>query len=98
MSSKELVGTALSRLIPKFFIKDNGKGGCSCNKWEKKMNRWGIEGCERNRDVIVDHLCKQEDHLIPMLARLPAAIKRFGAESLLDHAIKLVKKETSKVK
>ncbi len=98
MSSREKVGTALSSLIPKFFIKDSSKGGCSCCKWEDKMNRWGIAGCESNREEIVEHLCKQDDHLVPTLARLPSSLKKFGAECLLNRAIYLTKKGANEVK
>lgn len=80
-------GSALASLIPDWAV--SIKGGCSCKDWEKKMNRWGVAGCETHREQIVSHLMSQEEHLIPPLRALPVFAKRMGANKLLDKAVKM---------
>ena len=87
---KELVGTELSKLIPEWAVK--AKAGCRCKDFAAKMDRWGVEGCEKRRDVIVVHLLGQADHLIPVLKAVPESMKRIGASRLLSAAIANAKK------
>lgn len=87
ISAPEPVGTHLASLIPDWA--KSMKGGCGCKDWELKMNRWGVDACEKNREQIVNHLMSQQEHLIPPLRALPAFAKRAAANRLLDKAIKL---------
>lgn len=48
-------GTELAKLIPNFFASKK----CSCGSMSRKMNRWGVKGCEENHDRIVNHLVEQ---------------------------------------
>lgn len=80
------VGTALEALIPDWAVQD--QSGCDCKSWVRKMNDWGIKGCEANREAIVTRLVSQSDRLIPILRSVPDPLKRFAANSLLDKAIK----------
>lgn len=48
-------GTELRAIIPKFFAKKR----CGCRLYAAKMDRAGVEACERRFDKIVAYLCKQ---------------------------------------
>ncbi len=89
------VGTELSKLIPGWAVQF--KDGCGCSDMQKKMDKWGVEGCERRRKLIVSHLTQQSDKLIPAFRAasglLPASIKMKVASILLDKAIKNAKNE-----
>ena len=85
------VGTEMAKLIPDWAVQF--KGGCSCRDMAKKMDRWGLEGCEARRQQIVTHLTSQSDMLIPVLRGLPVALKRVGASNLLNRAIRRVRKK-----
>ena len=84
-SPVEKVGTEMSKLIPDWTTKDTS--GCGCKSWIKKMDRWGVEGCETRRKAIVDHLVAQKKYLIAPLRIVPDSVARIGAEKLLDQAI-----------
>jgi len=80
-------GTALSSLIPDWATKD--RSGCSCKSYAKKMDRWGVPGCETNRDQIINHLVGQKKYLTGPLKLVPDAVARAGATKLLDKAIRM---------
>jgi hypothetical protein len=82
------VGTELSKLIPKQLEHK----GCGCRDYARKMNKWGVAGCEARRNGIVDHLVfkARSDAL---LGWVPKFATRKVAEKLLDTAIQRVKKE-----
>lgn len=80
------VGTELSKLIPDWAVQF--KGGCGCKDMQKKMDRWGAEGCEKRRKQIVAHLLSQSDMLIPAFKLVPEAMKKVVVERLLNKAIK----------
>ena len=82
---KEQVGTELAKLIPKWALQFNGS--CNCKDMEKKMNRWGVDGCVVRKDHIIAHLMEQSDHLIPAFKFIPAAVKKVAATRLLKNAI-----------
>ena len=83
-------GSAMASLIPKWAV--SVKAGCSCKDWAKKMDRWGPEGCEKRRRLIVDHLVSQDEKLIPILKKaIPNTVKRAIAESLLTRSIRMAK-------
>ena len=69
MSSKEKVGTELSKMIPDWAVQFKGK--CGCKDMQKKMDRWGVDGCEARRAMIVTHLMGQSDFLIPVFKLIP---------------------------
>ena len=81
----EPVGDELAKLIPAWAVKDGA--GCQCKAWQKKMNGWGVAGCQQKRDTIVAHLLSSQDALIPALGVLPERMKRMGANRLLSRAI-----------
>ena len=91
ISAPEPVGTHLASLIPDWA--KSMKGGCGCKDWELKMNRWGIDACEKNREQIVNHLMSQDEHLVKPLQCLPEALKRVVANKMLDRAIKMSRQD-----
>lgn len=91
ISSPEPVGTHLASLIPDWA--KSMKGGCGCKDWELKMNRWGVDACEKNREQIVNHLMSQDEHLVKPLQCLPEALKRAVANKMLDRAIKMSRQD-----
>lgn len=82
-------GSALESLIPQWAV-SNSKG-CKCRDKKKQMDRLGTDGCKqtKNYEMLVDHLVKQSDRLIPMLRGIPHSFRERGARRLLDKAIKL---------
>ena len=48
-------GTELKKILSWFPI-PNKKDCGSCQDLERKMNRWGPEGCEKHREYILKHL------------------------------------------
>lgn len=48
-------GTELEQIIPSIFKSKT----CSCRNYARRMDRWGVEGCEQRFDEIVSHLCSQ---------------------------------------
>jgi len=85
-------GSALASLIPDWAVQF--KKGCGCKDMQKKMDRWGTQGCKSpgNYESIVAHLIKQSDLLVPMLRGLPKSVRRMGAKRLLDKAIVISEK------
>lgn len=53
----EKVGDILHSTLKTFGIKP--KEGCSCNSYRLQMNTWGVEGCIKNKDKIVEWLHKE---------------------------------------
>ena len=86
MTSKNGVGTELSKLIPKWAVKSGAQ--CNCRNVAAKMDRYGIKWCEDNRNQIITHLMEQDEHLIPAFKLVPEAMKKIAAERLLNKAIK----------
>lgn len=80
------VGTALESLIPEWAVAD--RSGCDCKSWVRKMDSWGVSGCQANREAIISRLVKQKERLIPLLRGMPDSLARLGAGKLLDKAIK----------
>jgi len=89
------VGTELSKLIPKQ-LEHNG---CGCRDYAKKMNKWGVAGCEAKKSSIVDHLVAKSQN-DALLGWVPKFATRRVVKKLLDTAIQRVKKqkENSKFK
>jgi len=79
-------GTALASLIPDWAKSDTS--GCGCKSFSRKMDRWGVSGCRRNFDAIVNHLVKQKQFLAGPLKMAPDSLARAGAKTLVNRAIK----------
>lgn len=84
--SKEPVGTKLKEVIEECGLKQ--PPGCSCNAWTVRMNQWGIEGCQLNRSVILEHLADASKKSGWMDLIKVAARGYLTTGSLLDEAIK----------
>lgn len=87
MTFKNKPGTALASLIPDWIV--STKKSCSCKDYERKMNRWGTDGCIARENQIIGHLLKQDDKLIPMFRGIPMSLKKITAKKLLAKAIEL---------
>ena len=90
----EPVGTELSKLIPKWAVKVGE--GCGCKDMAKKMDNWGIEGCEQRFDQIVKHLMTQSNQLIPAFSIVPAPARKYVATKLLEKAISNARENASR--
>lgn len=83
---REPVGTKLSDILKECGV---GRPGCgSCTEWIGRMNYWGIEGCQKNRQFILDRL-----RLASKDARwrdwINIAAKGYlSSDALLDEALK----------
>lgn len=103
-----LVGNKLANRIAGLSVTSGA--GCGCKDYVKKMNAWGIEGCEQRKATIINHLVSQKEVLasaikdsnIPgcgLLAsllntRAATPILRQGASWLLDKAIEDSREES----
>lgn len=105
---KARVGDSLKRIIKSetgAVPKISGKGSsCSCNDLAKKMNQWGISGCESRKDEIVSQLVESSkdlegfDNLKPIykigsMLPVPSSIIKKIASGWLDRAIETSKAE-----
>ena len=81
-----MVGTELAKQIPDWAVQF--KGGCGCKDMQKKMDRWGPDGCYERRHQIIAHLVGQSDHLIPAFKLVPDSVKRVIAGRMLNKAIR----------
>jgi adenine/guanine phosphoribosyltransferase-like PRPP-binding protein len=59
---RELVGTALESRIERTLKLKTGEG-CNCKTLVNEMNQWGIEGCKKNRQYIIDTLMQHRVEL-----------------------------------
>ena len=82
----------MAKLIPEWAVKTGA--GCRCKDFAAKMDKWGIEGCQRRRGVIVAHLLGQAEHLIPLLKRMPTFAMKVAVSHTLRSAIAKVKART----
>ncbi len=62
VSGKERVGTALSKII-EGLLRIKGTSSCNCVSLASEMDRWGVVGCEANREFIVNSLVSHRDML-----------------------------------
>ena len=86
------VGTELSKLIPNWAV--DKKSACGCSDIAAKMDMYGVNWCEDNKDTIVAHLMSQSDHLIPIFKIVPLKMKKRVAMRLVDKAIENAKRAT----
>ncbi len=82
----EKVGTELAKLIPDWAVQF--KGGCGCKDMQKKMDKWGVDGCTARVNQITAHLVAQSDKLIPAFKLIPEPVRRIAAVKLLKKAIR----------
>jgi len=76
------VGSELHKLIPAFL----DRKGCNCKSFAKKMNVWGPDSCEKNREYIVNYLIAQsQDRAI--FSWVPESATRMVINRLLTSAI-----------
>ena len=87
------VGTELYKMIPKFLERPN----CNCKSWAKRMNVWGVETCETNREIIVDRLVS-ESKKNALFAWVPDAATRPVCHKLISTAIQRATKNENKQK
>lgn len=62
LNTREPVGTALKSRIEGLFEIKSGKG-CGCTNLAAQMDNWGIAGCERERQTIINALMKHRETL-----------------------------------
>lgn len=73
-------------------------GGCGCDDYAKKMDRWGVAGCRLNRSEIVQHLKSQAKWRDRISGAIGAVKKGLWLnplhpfESLVDEAIRRAEK------
>lgn len=79
-------GTELEHLIPNFFKSKK----CSCRSYARKMNQWGVTGCQNRFDEIVSHLVDQagKHKLLAVFGDKPAKVV---ASTLVRNAIERAK-------
>ena len=75
-------GTELHKIIPKFLESD----GCGCRDMAKKMNFWGPEKCDIQRDHIVDYLVKKGKE-VKLFGWVPKKMIREVSNRMLTLAI-----------
>ena len=86
----EGVGTELHKMIPAFL----DRAGCNCKSFAKKMNIWGPDSCEKNREHIITHLVtKSQDRVI--FSWVPEVATRMVASQLLTSAISKARQQES---
>lgn len=83
-------GTELHKIIPKFLASE----GCGCRDMAKKMNFWGPDGCDAQREHIVDHLVKKGKD-VKLFGWVPKKMIREVSDRMLTMAIERARsKET----
>lgn len=87
----EGAGSELHKMIPKFLESK----ACSCKDWAKKMNIWGPDKCELNREKIIDKLV-QESQKRAIFSWVPKSATRKVANNLLTIAIEKARKKMEK--
>jgi len=83
----EPVGDKLSEVLTECDI--NVDKGCACMDWISRMNSWGLAGCKRKRQQIIEHLREMSRRETSLWDKLKVAAKGyFTTGMLLDEAIK----------
>lgn len=75
-------GTELHKMIPSWLERPN----CSCRSFAKKMNIWGVEGCEKHIETIVDKLT-EESKKRALLSWVPKSMTRMVSYKMAQTAI-----------
>ena len=87
--SKGMVGTELRSIIPKY-LKTKG---CKCEDIAAWMDRIGVDGVEKNRPKIIEHLVAQAKKLTVGMA--PKSLTEKVANKWLDQAIEQARAKMS---
>lgn len=85
---KELVGNFLKDRIQGLLGIKSGKG-CACKDLAEKMNSWGIDGCQKNRNEIINTLVKNKEILKISLSKSAFV---FTMQAGLEESFNLAKK------
>ena len=96
LRGESTVGSQLKKLIeksiPKALLDKVPKSSCGCQDIEKKMNKWGIERCQKESEYIISHLVSQSDKFGKAAHLMPLVVRRKAAEKMLNIAIKMEQK------
>lgn len=84
-------GTELHKMIPDWLERP----GCSCKNFAKKMNIWGVKGCEENIEAIVDKLT-MESKKRAILSWVPTSMTRIVSYKMARTAIERYKEKEGK--
>tara|TARA_Y100000401_G_scaffold32538_1_gene23959 strand:- start:2118 stop:3512 length:1395 start_codon:yes stop_codon:yes gene_type:complete len=86
ISLGEGVGTEVHKMIPSWLEKP----GCKCKDIARKMNIWGADGCENNRERIMQHLLKKANE-VGFFGWVPDTAKKMVINQMLTTAINRVR-------
>jgi len=81
-------GKMLESLIPDFVHKE----GCGCQDYARQMDAWGIDGCIKRKQEIVDHLCGQAEKF--GIIKHLGIINRQIAKAWVNKAIRMSQEQT----
>jgi len=82
-------GTELKALLAKWGIVETG--GCNCRAMARKMDTWGVDGCEEHMDEILDHMEAEATK-----RRLPIPFRRSLTKLLVNRAIRNARKKRTR--
>jgi len=99
-------GDAMTEITKELGLQE--KQGCYCRTLAKRMNEWGIDGCEKNREYIVNELqCNAEKY--SLTEKVLAVVKNIHKplafslaisgdvyNSVLDEAIRRTKEKNAR--
>lgn len=86
-------GTELHKMIPAFLERKD----CSCKDFAKKMNIWGVEGCEKHIEQIVNKLMSEAKNR-PLFSWVPASMTRPVVIKMIRTAIQRAREKEGKAK
>ena len=86
-------GTELKKMIPDWMEKP----GCDCRNYAKKMNIWGVDGCKRNIDHIVNRLVSEKNKRL-FLSWVPDVATSKVCRNLAETAIRRAEEKEGKAK
>ena len=77
-------GAELENIIPKMFA----TGGCGCASYARRMDKWGVEGCEERFDKIVSYLHLQagKKRILSILGPINRMVARYWVTTAINRA------------
>jgi hypothetical protein len=89
-------GTELEALVPEFFK----SAGCGCASYARRMDGWGVEGCEQRHAEIVEYLTQQANTFVrkkglPLPKAVTDLVSRDIAEKWVTKAISTARDNSS---
>ena len=78
----------IDRTIPESLLSLVPKATCGCSDYEKKMDKWGIDGCIKREEEILNHLVKQSETMGLVVKAVPKLVRRKVAKRMFDIAVK----------